>query len=49
MRVRRWSSGGSEAATRAAIRAVPEDLDDWAAAGCTGWSFAEALPFFNRL
>ena len=42
--------GGSSAINgQIAIRAVPEDLDDWAAAGCTGWSFAEALPFFNRL
>ena len=26
-----------------------EDFDAWAAQGCTGWSFAELLPFFNRL
>ena len=42
--------GGSSAINgQIAIRAVPEDMDEWAAAGCTGWSFAETLPFFNRL
>jgi choline dehydrogenase len=42
--------GGSSAINgQIAIRPVPEDLDDWAAAGCTGWSFAETLPYFKRL
>ncbi len=42
--------GGSSAINgQIAIRGVPEDYDDWAAAGCEGWSFAEVLPAFNRL
>ena len=32
-----------------AIRGMAEDFDDWAAHGCKGWSFAEVLPYFNRL
>ncbi len=24
------------------------DYDDWAAGGCTGWSYAEVLPYFKR-
>ncbi len=31
------------------VRGAPADFDDWAAAGCTGWSYAEVLPFFRRL
>ena len=27
-------------------RGHPKDYDDWAAAGCTGWSFREVLPYF---
>jgi choline dehydrogenase len=30
------------------IRGNPLDFDDWAAAGCTGWSYAELLPYFQR-
>ncbi len=30
------------------IRGHRLDFDDWAAAGCTGWSYAEVLPYFNR-
>ncbi len=29
-------------------RGHPRDYDDWAAAGATGWSFAEVLPYFTR-
>jgi len=29
-------------------RGNPRDYDDWAAAGATGWSFAEVLPYFTR-
>jgi choline dehydrogenase len=32
-----------------AIRGMVEDFDGWAAQGCKGWSFAELLPYFNRL
>lgn len=31
------------------IRGQPQDYDGWAAAGCTGWSWAEVLPLFRRL
>ncbi len=29
-------------------RGQPKDYDDWAAAGNTGWSYAEVLPYFTR-
>ena len=29
-------------------RGQPQDYDAWAAAGCTGWSFADVLPYFKR-
>lgn len=42
--------GGSSAINGiAAIRGIPEDFDHWADLGCTGWSFADVLPTFNRL
>jgi choline dehydrogenase len=31
------------------IRGQQEDFDRWAAAGATGWSYREALPYFKRL
>jgi choline dehydrogenase len=31
------------------VRGNRKNYDDWAAAGCTGWSFADVLPSFNRL
>lgn len=30
------------------IRGQREDYDDWAAAGCEGWSYSELLPYFKR-
>ena len=30
------------------IRGQAQDYDDWAAQGCTGWSWREVLPFFLR-
>lgn len=30
------------------IRGDRRDFDDWAAAGCTGWSYADVLPYFIR-
>jgi choline dehydrogenase-like flavoprotein len=30
------------------FRGHPTDYDDWADAGCTGWSYAECLPYFTR-
>ena len=32
-----------------AFWAPAEDLDDWAAAGCTGWSAADLFPLYQRL
>jgi len=32
------------------LRGNPRDYDDWSAVdGCTGWSFAECLPYFKRV
>jgi choline dehydrogenase len=42
--------GGSSAINgQIAIRGVPEDYDNWAEAGCTGWSWRDVAPYFNRL
>ncbi|AXJ96259.1 MULTISPECIES: GMC family oxidoreductase [unclassified Sphingomonas] len=30
------------------IRGQPQDYDGWAAAGCSGWSWADVLPYFRR-
>jgi choline dehydrogenase-like flavoprotein len=30
------------------VRGHPGDYDDWAAAGATGWGWAEVLPYFRR-
>lgn len=30
------------------LRGQPYDYDHWAAAGCTGWSYREVLPYFLR-
>lgn len=30
------------------MRGQPEDYDDWAARGCTGWSWNDVLPYFKR-
>jgi choline dehydrogenase len=30
------------------IRGDRRDFDDWAAAGCTGWGYADVLPYFVR-
>ncbi|NGO63773.1 glucose-methanol-choline oxidoreductase [Rhizobium daejeonense] len=30
------------------VRGHASDYDDWAAAGCEGWSFAEVLPYFRK-
>jgi choline dehydrogenase len=31
------------------VRGHPKRYDEWAAAGCPGWSFDDALPYFRRL
>ncbi|GKQ39964.1 GMC family oxidoreductase N-terminal domain-containing protein [Streptomyces sp. A012304] len=33
----------------AAVRAMPDDYDRWAEAGCAGWSYDEMLPYLRRL
>ena len=30
------------------FRGHPKDYDDWADMGCTGWSYADVLPYFTR-
>ena len=45
----RAMGGSSTINGQIAIRAVPDDLDRWAAAGCTGWSWDEMLPYFCKL
>jgi choline dehydrogenase len=42
--------GGSSAINGlVAIRGEPDDYDEWAALGCTGWSWTDVLPAFTRL
>jgi choline dehydrogenase-like flavoprotein len=31
------------------VRGNRQNYDDWAAAGCTGWSYADVLPSFKRM
>jgi choline dehydrogenase len=31
------------------VRGHPSDFDHWAYQGCTGWSYSEVVPFFQRL
>ena len=41
--------GGSSSINGMAYhRGSPRDYDDWAAAGNSGWSYAEVLPYFKR-
>jgi choline dehydrogenase len=30
------------------VRGNAKDFDDWAKAGCTGWSYADVLPYFRK-
>jgi choline dehydrogenase-like flavoprotein len=30
------------------VRGNPKNYDDWAAAGCTGWSYGDVLPYFKK-
>jgi choline dehydrogenase-like flavoprotein len=45
----RGLGGGSTVNGMMAIRAVPDDYDRWAAAGCPGWSYADMLPYLRRM
>lgn len=40
--------GGSAINGMVYIRGAKRDYDAWAAAGCTGWSWNDVLPFFKR-
>jgi 5-(hydroxymethyl)furfural/furfural oxidase len=41
--------GGSSIMGLWSLRGLPEDYDNWAAGGATGWSYADVLPFFRML
>ncbi|QDY80337.1 GMC family oxidoreductase [Streptomyces qinzhouensis] len=45
----RGIGGSSTVNGQIAIRPPMEDFDDWARAGCTGWSPREVLPYFAAL
>ena len=40
--------GGSAINGMAYIRGTPYDYDQWAAMGCTGWSWSDVLPYFKK-
>ena len=44
----RTLGGGTAINAMCYSRGQPEDYDGWAAAGCTGWSYQDVLPFFKR-
>jgi 5-(hydroxymethyl)furfural/furfural oxidase len=41
--------GSSVVNAQIAIRGVPAAFDEWAEAGCEGWSAADVLPLFDRI
>ena len=41
--------GGSSINYQAANRGAPEDYDEWAALGATGWGWQDVLPYFKKL
>ena len=45
----RVTGGSSAVNTAIALRGVPSDYDEWAAAGCPGWGWRDVLPAFIRL
>jgi choline dehydrogenase-like flavoprotein len=52
-RVHEWARGkvigGSTALNAMAhVRGHPDDFDAWVRAGCTGWSYADLMPYFRR-
>ncbi len=47
---RGWVLGGSGSINGMLfVRGNQKNYDDWAAAGCKGWSFADVLPSFRRM
>jgi 5-(hydroxymethyl)furfural/furfural oxidase len=54
MKARRYEQakvmgGGSSVNGQVVIRGLPSDYDEWEAAGASGWSYADCLPYFNKL
>ena len=52
-RMHEWARGkvvgGSTALNAMAhVRGHPADFDDWVAAGCAGWGYADLMPYFLR-
>jgi choline dehydrogenase len=45
----RATGGGSVLYHMMHVRARPADLDDWAYNGCSGWSFKDCLPYYQKL
>lgn len=45
----RGLGGTSAVNAMVAIRGLPEDFDNWAEQGCSGWSWQDVLPSFIRL
>ena len=45
----RGVGGSSSVNAQIAIRAPMEDFEEWRAAGCTGWSPEDVLPYFAKL
>ncbi|MDX2244220.1 MAG: GMC family oxidoreductase N-terminal domain-containing protein [Leptolyngbyaceae cyanobacterium bins.302] len=41
--------GGSSVNALMYVRGNPQNFDDWSAAGATGWSYKELLPYFKAL
>lgn len=41
--------GGSSINGELANRGTPDDFDEWAARGATGWNWASVLPYFRKL
>jgi 5-(hydroxymethyl)furfural/furfural oxidase len=41
--------GGSSINYQAANRGAPDDYDEWAALGATGWGWKDVLPYFRKL
>ncbi len=41
--------GSSTINGQIAIRGIPDDFADWAAAGCRGWAWDDVLPYFRKL
>ena len=41
--------GGSSIMGLWSLRGLPDDYDQWAAAGATGWAYSDVLPFFRKL